>query len=64
MSDWTIERARQTYSVPHWSEGYFDVAEDGRVVVRAQGEGAAIALADVVDEAERRGLKLPLLMRF
>src|SRR5436190_873793 len=65
MAQWNIERARQTYSVPHWSEGYFDVGEDGRVVVRAQGEqGPAIALPDVVDEAERRGLKLPLLIRF
>ena len=34
---WTIADARRTYSVPHWSEGYVDVAEGGAVVVRPLG---------------------------
>ncbi len=65
MKDWSIERARHTYSVAHWSEGYFDVAADGRVVARPRGaDGPAIALADVVSDAQRQGLRLPLLIRF
>src|SRR5690606_14429231 len=52
-------------SIPHWSEGYFDVDGDGRVVVRPLGgAGAAIPLTEIVDKALARGAKLPLLVRF
>ncbi len=65
MTGWSIERARHTYSIAHWSSGYFDVAMDGRVVARVGGASApSIALADVAAAAEARGLKLPLLVRF
>ena len=30
--EWSIERARHTYSIPHWSEGYVDVGADGRLL--------------------------------
>jgi arginine decarboxylase len=65
MSDWSIDRARQTYSVPHWGEGYFDIDAAGRVLVRPQGEqGPALALPELVDAARAQGFKLPLLLRF
>ena len=65
MSDWSIDQARATYSVPHWSEGYFDVDGAGRVVVRPRGEaGPTVALPDVVDAARADGARLPLLVRF
>ena len=65
MTDWTIAQARRTYSVPHWSEGYVDVDEAGRVVVRPQGtEGPAMALPDIIETARREGLRIPLLLRF
>lgn len=34
MSSWTPERARQLYSIPHWSGGYFDVDAMGQLLVR------------------------------
>ena len=62
---WSIDAARKTYSVPHWSDGYFDVGEDGRVLVRPVGAaGPSIALADVVDRAMAGGANMPLLVRF
>ncbi|HET9482992.1 MAG TPA: arginine decarboxylase, partial [Xanthomonadales bacterium] len=65
MTDWTIDRARHTYSIPHWSEGYFDVGADGRVTVSPRGaDGPTVVLAEVVAAAERQGLKLPVLVRF
>jgi arginine decarboxylase len=63
--DWNIVRARQTYSVAHWSEGYVDIDAAGRTVVRPRGQqGSAVALTEVVAQAQQRGLKLPLLVRF
>ena len=65
MATWSIEQARKTYSIPHWSEGYFDVDAAGRIVVAPKGaQGPAIPLPDVVDAARAKGAKLPLLVRF
>ena len=65
MTAWSADHARKTYSIPHWSEGYYDVDDAGRIVVRPLGaEGLAIPLPEVVDEAMRRGANLPLLVRF
>src|SRR5690606_6448810 len=65
MPDWSIDQARKTYSIPHWSEGYYDVDDAGRVTVRPTGaHGPAIALPEVVDRARANGAKLPLLVRF
>ena len=65
MTAWSPDHARKTYSIPHWAEGYFDVDDGGRIVVRPRGgEGATIPLPDVVDAALERGANLPLLVRF
>ncbi|TBR13725.1 MAG: arginine decarboxylase [Lysobacter sp.] len=65
MSDWSLDLARKTYSIPFWSEGYFDVDGVGRVSVHPQGAGGpAIALAEAVDRALASGAQLPLLVRF
>lgn len=66
MPTWSPDQARKTYSIPHWSEGYFDVDAAGRVVVRPRGAdgGTTIALPEVVDAARANGAKLPLLVRF
>jgi arginine decarboxylase len=65
MAAWSTEQARKTYSIPHWSEGYFDVDAAGRVVVLPRGAGGPpVALPEVVDAARANGAKLPLLVRF
>src|SRR3546814_10340266 len=62
---WSLDRARRTYAVAHWGEGYFDIDALGRVVVQPQGpRGPAIALPEAVARALADGLKLPLLLRF
>src|SRR5688500_14860322 len=65
MTAWSIDHARKTYSIPHWAEGYFDVDEAGRIVVRPKGaEGPSIILADAVDTSLAQGGNLPVLVRF
>lgn len=65
MTAWSADLARKTYSIPHWSEGYFDVDAKGRLIVRPAGEaGPTIALPEVVDTALSQGAHLPLLLRF
>ncbi|UNK42445.1 arginine decarboxylase [Luteimonas sp. S4-F44] len=65
MTAWSTDHARKTYSIPHWSEGYFDVDDAGRIVVSPRGaQGPSIALPDAVDAARANGAQLPLLVRF
>ena len=65
MQPWSLDRARHTYSIPYWSDGYFDVDGAGRMVALPRGAGGpALALPDVLEKATRAGLKLPLLLRF
>ena len=65
MTAWSLDRARRTYSIAHWGEGYFDIDAQGRIEVRPRGpKGPAIALPEAVDRALDAGLKLPLLLRF
>lgn len=64
MSDWSLDQARKTYSIPHWADGYFDVNAAGHVVVTPTADGPAVSLPEVVDAARAAGAKLPLLVRF
>jgi len=65
MTAWSPDHARKTYSIPHWSEGYFDVDDAGRIVVNPKGaQGPTIALPAVIDTALANGAQLPLLVRF
>ena len=65
MTDWSLDLARKTYSIPHWADGYFDVDVQGRITVRPKGlAGPAVTLPEVVDTAMAQGAKLPMLVRF
>ncbi len=62
---WSIAAARQTYSVPYWSEDYFDINDAGQLIVRPKGKlGAEIALPEVIAKAQAQGLRSPILVRF
>ena len=63
---WTTDRAADLYGIRNWGDGYFDVSEDGCVLVRPCGgpDEAAVRLVDIVDGLEERGLAMPVLLRF
>jgi arginine decarboxylase len=62
-----VDAARRLYNVPRWSEGYFDIRDDGQVVCRpdaGKNGGAEIALPELVQAIIAEGLSLPVLVRF
>ncbi len=62
---WSVDAARHAWAVPHWSEGYFDVGDDGNLHVRPRGStGQSVSLPAIVEAARAQGLRLPLLVRF
>ncbi len=64
MSQEEIEANRRLYGIARWSDGYFDIGERGRLVVRPFRNGAAIDIVDLVRRARLAGLAAPILFRF
>ncbi len=64
-TEWDVDAAISTYNVDGWGTGYFTVNGAGNVEVRPlQDKGGAIDILAVVDEARKRGLGFPLVIRF
>jgi arginine decarboxylase len=62
---WTVADSAEVYGVKYWGHNYFSVAESGNVQAHPAGiDGPAIDLKELVDEVARRGIGLPLLIRF
>jgi arginine decarboxylase len=62
---WTIADALEMYSIRNWGAGYFGVNDKGNVIVHPGGpESPSFDLKELVDEVRRRGIGLPLLIRF
>ncbi|HLL01238.1 MAG TPA: biosynthetic arginine decarboxylase [Myxococcaceae bacterium] len=62
---WTLADALETYGIRNWGNPYFGINEKGHVCVHPDGpQGSTMDLKDLVDEVRRRGIGLPLLLRF
>jgi arginine decarboxylase len=62
---WTVADSAEVYGVKYWGNSYFSVNEAGNVQAHPTGpDGARIDLKELVDEVARRGIGLPLLIRF
>jgi len=66
-ASWSAKAAEEVYSIANWGDSYFHVDERGQLCVRPRGldgAGTSIALPDVVAAAQKKGLRVPLLVRF
>jgi len=61
---WHPEDAEELYRLGVWSEGYFRVDEQGRVVVKAESNLPVVVIEEVVEELLRRDITMPVLLRF
>ena len=63
---WTIASARNLYNIEGWGIGYFDINEEGHVVVRPDRdrEDRELDLFELANDLEAQGVGLPLLLRF
>lgn len=62
---WSVQDALALYNIENWGADYFSVNAKGAVTVAPlQAKGATIEVKEVVAEVMRRGLGLPVLIRF
>ncbi len=62
---WSTTEASELYDVASWGKGYFAVGKNGNVWVHPGKDPArGIDLKELVDNLEKRGIALPILIRF
>ncbi|MFZ5444699.1 MAG: biosynthetic arginine decarboxylase [Myxococcota bacterium] len=62
---WSIADSNDMYAIRNWGAGYFGINDKGNVCVHPGGPSTpSFDLKELVDEVRRRGISLPLLIRF
>jgi arginine decarboxylase len=62
---WSVDDAKTLYNLDKWGSPYFTVNDQGHVAVRPLYEGdTEIDIYGVIEEVKRRGIQLPVLIRF
>jgi arginine decarboxylase len=62
---WTVADSLEMYNVRSWGGQYFSVNNAGNCVAHPAGpEGVNIDMKELVEEVRKRGIGLPLLVRF
>jgi len=63
---WTLDHSADLYGIRNWGLGYFDIAENGDVVVKPQGAESAVSVSvmKLISGLKERGLNMPVLLRF
>ncbi|HVR00799.1 MAG TPA: biosynthetic arginine decarboxylase, partial [Polyangia bacterium] len=62
---WTVADSAEIYGVKYWGNNYFSINDSGNVQAHPAGpDNGRIDLKELVDEVARRGIGLPLLIRF
>ncbi len=62
---WSIADSNDMYAIRNWGAGYFGINDKGNVCVHPGGPTTpSFDLKELVDEVRRRGISLPLLIRF
>ncbi len=66
MSNWTIAEAKEVYNIEHWSDGFFDISENGTILAYPDGTRAhpGIDLSELSKAITKANLTFPVLVRF
>ena len=65
MRQWTLKDSSELYNIAGWSSGFFRINDAGHVDATPLGpDGPSVDIHDLVLDLKRRGLGLPLLVRF
>lgn len=64
LRNWTVADSRELYNVEGWGAGYYGINAAGHVEVTPRGNGQRVDLYTLVCDLKRRGIELPILVRF
>jgi arginine decarboxylase len=62
---WSVRDSVELYNIANWGGGFFGINAEGHVTVQPSlGCGAELDLKVLIDDLKRRGIQMPLLIRF
>jgi len=65
MPGWTPQDSAALYGIPNWGRDFVSVGDDGHLRVGPEGRGLPpVDLKLLTDDMQRRGIELPILIRF
>jgi arginine decarboxylase len=65
LKRWTTADSAELYNIKGWSQGYYAANAKGHLTAHpSRNEDVAIDLKELVEDAQGKGLSLPLLIRF
>jgi len=64
MARWTVADSEELYQIPAWGQGWFSVNDKGNLMMSLPGQKGGIDLKVLVDDLRRRGIAMPVLIRF
>ena len=65
MRVWTNEQSAELYGIQNWGREFLRINDIGHLVVAPEGEhGPSVDLRELVDDLQKRGIGLPMLLRF
>ncbi len=65
MRGWTIRNSAETYGIEHWGASFLRINDAGNLVIAPRGaSGPSADLSELVEDLQRRGIGLPVLLRF
>jgi arginine decarboxylase len=65
LRPWTVRDSAELYQISAWGSEYFTIGDKGHVLMTPGGPGTqSIDLFDLIEDLQRRGYELPVLLRF
>ena len=61
---WTVTDSNDLYGLSRWGNPYYAIDSDGFLCVKPAGDERSVRIADIIKEAESKGLKTPIVIRF
>jgi arginine decarboxylase len=65
LERWTVEDAMDLYHIRNWGTDYFNISEDGNVVITPirNNKTISVSLMDIISGITARGMEMPVLLR-
>ncbi|MBQ7617603.1 MAG: biosynthetic arginine decarboxylase, partial [Desulfovibrio sp.] len=64
LQQWKIEDSIELYGIRNWGVGFFDVNDEGEVIICPKGKkGPQISLPEIIAGLHERGYDMPVLLR-
>ncbi len=66
MAEWSAQNSRDSSLIKYWSDGFFDISDQGHIQAYPKGAGheANIDLVELSERIKEAGLSFPVLVRF